>query len=592
MGSQNQGKCERIQALVDAYGGTEKKPTILWDCSQEEIVPDGLMKTCPPNKSDYDKKRGVFNTKFEFFPLAIILCSTDDHVRVGIEQARLQGIGLRARSGGHDHEGESSGDDILLLDLSLMNHVQVDHGSGIATIGPGIRFEQLTKKLADRNVMIPHGTCASVCIGGFSMGGGWGPWTRAYGMCCERIIGARMVLANGAIIEARVDGNDSEKALLWALKGGGGFSYGIVTELRIQTFELPAEMYRFSITWNNNPNYPEDLTTATLPEENNEPVQELIPTLQILSAWEQTILDTSSPEANQLLGTNLKIYARPPHPYESFDPDRIAHGCVMYGYWEGSRENLLTFINTIAERSGAQPGQFIFKIGEPAGRDHGYPHESLMNDWDRTSTHEYRTLNQSRRALARNFLANAAGDTLGAEPFKPDVEGKQAHQITSRLVNPGGLGRAGHIKLIESLTSRDIHEENLISKLYTYATLGAITGDFYQNRITEQEKEQSAFPYKEHLYTIQYQTWWGQSDDHGNSISNDHTRQYLNRALDWMQSCRDFDIPNTSGAFISFKDSSIATRTYFDKNYERLVEIKETHSQDPDNLFQTRKTIT
>lgn len=341
---------------MNAYGSLEVKPRILWDCSREETVPEELLSTCPPNKSDYDKKRGVFNTKFQFSPLAIILCSSDDHVRIGIKQAKLNKIKLRAHSGGHDHEGESSEDNLLLLDLSQLNHVDVDEESGIATIGPGIRFEQLTKKLADRNVMIPHGTCASVCIGGFSMGGGWGPWTRAHGMGCERIIGARMVLANSEMIDARMDGNESEQALLWAIKGGGGFSYDIVTKLKIQIFELPAEMFHFSITWNNNPNDPEDPTRAALSREAKGPTQAPIPTLAILSAWEQTILDTGSPSANQLLGTNLKIYARPPHPIEPFDPDRISHGCVMYGYWEGSKESLLAFIENMAERSGALPG--------------------------------------------------------------------------------------------------------------------------------------------------------------------------------------------------------------------------------------------
>ncbi|MCO6427920.1 BBE domain-containing protein [Nitrosomonas communis] len=65
----------------------------------------------------------------------------------------------------------------------------------------------------------------------------------------------------------------------------------------------------------------------------------------------------------------------------------------------------------------------------------------------------------------------------------------------------------------------------------------------------------------------------------------------LNRALDWMDICRDYDIPNTSGAFISFKDSSVPTRTYFDKSYNELVKIKQTRVKDPYNHFSSRKTI-
>ncbi|HCQ15610.1 MAG TPA: FAD-binding protein, partial [Cryomorphaceae bacterium] len=64
-----------------------------------------------------------------------------------------------------------------------------------------------------------------------------------------------------------------------------------------------------------------------------------------------------------------------------------------------------------------------------------------------------------------------------------------------------------------------------------------------------------------------------------------------NRALDWMEVARDYDIPNTSGAFISFKDSSIPTRTYFAQNYDKLVEIKENFVKDPFNHLRIRKSI-
>ena len=64
-----------------------------------------------------------------------------------------------------------------------------------------------------------------------------------------------------------------------------------------------------------------------------------------------------------------------------------------------------------------------------------------------------------------------------------------------------------------------------------------------------------------------------------------------NRALDWMEVARDFDIPHTSGAFISFKDDSIPTKTYFAQNYERLIEVKKEYSHDKFNHLRKRKTI-
>jgi len=70
-----------------------------------------------------------------------------------------------------------------------------------------------------------------------------------------------------------------------------------------------------------------------------------------------------------------------------------------------------------------------------------------------------------------------------------------------------------------------------------------------------------------------------------------HVYDYVNRAMDWIQECRDADFPQTDGSFISFKDSSIPTERYFPGVYERLQEIKRKYVNDSDNIFRTRKTI-
>jgi hypothetical protein len=120
--------------------------------------------------------------------------------------------------------------------------------------------------------------------------------------------------------------------------------------------------------------------------------------------------------------------------------------------------------------------------------------------------------------------------------------------------------------------------------LNQYTTLGAIVGDYYKTNL---DGEGSSFPYKDKLYTIQYQTWW--NADIADQIDEVYTR--TNRALDWMEVARDYTIPNTSGAFISFKDISIPTETYFQQNYERLIRAKKEYARDPCNYFRSRKTI-
>lgn len=542
---------EKLKAAYEHHEPRVETPEILFNCSADQLK--------------YDQYCKVFNRKFRFKPRAIVLCETAEQISVAVKFTSKYALPLRVRSGGHDHEGECSGTDTILLDLSKMNQVKLMDGKRLASIQPGIRFKDLTTALAKEDVMIPHGTCATVCIAGFTMGGGWGPWTRKHGMCCESVEAATMVLANGEICVAREGGTEAERALLWAIKGGGGFSYGIVTEFVIRTFELPREMIRFSLEWNK---YQLD------PGSNLLGMALLTPTIRILETWENVIQDIEG-DANQLVGTNLKISARPAVNNQPFNPNEVFNNCVMYGYWEGDEASLRYFI----EKRFGHTGNYTVFTWPPAGRDHHDPEkgygESLMSSWDRYSFHNVSLLLQGEEGT----------------PFPPDYDKPAPHKITSRLVNPEGLGPDGHYKLLESLYSSLVFPENTKLGLFTYITLGAITGRYYQKEIDPAQKAQSAFPYKEKLYTIQYQTWWNETITEKLEGQNNMVYNNVNRALDWMDVCRDYDIPNTSGSFISFKDASVPTKTYFDKNYKTLVDIKTKFSEDKYNHFSTRKTI-
>jgi hypothetical protein len=140
------------------------------------------------------------------------------------------------------------------------------------------------------------------------------------------------------------------------------------------------------------------------------------------------------------------------------------------------------------------------------------------------------------------------------------------------------------------LTSPLILDGNREVGLFTYVTLGAIAGSYYQDKENWKSND-IAFPYRDKQYTIQYQTWWNEDLGSKEEGQQNYVYDNTNRALDWMQKCRDAEIPNTSGAFISFKDSSVPTETYFAQSYEDLKIIKEKWTEDKFNHFRTRKTI-
>lgn len=563
-------------------------------CEETKLPKANILSSldCAPGEQfAYFKASQVFNTRLQQNPLAIVYCETAEQVSGAYQIAIRHQIPIRVRAGGHDHEGESSGTNVVTIDVSKMKKVEVDK-SGLAKIGAGIRFIELTSTLAKQDVMIAHGTCATVCITGFTLGGGWGPWTRKMGMNCEHLKGATMVLGDGSIVDVDEDEQGNVPDLLWALRGGGGLSYGIVTELRIQTFKLPPELIKFELQWNNY-------------DEKEEKPGNFYSTYDILTAWEKAIQATDTPK---LIGTNLKINARP--AVDHFDYLTINHNCCMYGYWEGTQDELEAFViekfpyvlpsvikidgiagsnhqptEEFIEMSGSkepftQPDNATEATGQTrSAKDFYTGSNTLMSSWDRESFAKVK--NRANKGLLRGT------------PIPPDGDDPAPHKITSRLVEKQGLGPKGYEQLFRSLTSPLVQPENRRLGLFTYVTLGAIVGDYYRNN-PDKDNKKSAFPYKDKLYTIQYQTWWNETkDNHQYDAPSQEGDVYknINRALDWMDTARKFDIPNTSGAFISFKDNGVPTSVYFDKSYERLKEIKIKASQDPNNHFRTRKTI-
>ncbi|EDP95857.1 FAD-binding protein [Kordia algicida OT-1] len=561
---------------------------------------------------EYNKASQIFNRRFQLKPFAIIYCESTEDVQRVYKDAIANNLPIRVRSGGHDHEGECSGTDVVLLDMTRINHIEVSHNKQFARIGPGNRFKDLTPVLAENGVMIAHGTCATVGVAGFTLGGGWGPWTRKQGMNCEALVGATVVLGNGEITKIRM-GDSDEKDLLWALKGGGGMSYGIVTELELKVFELPKELIKFEVEWNK---YCDD--DPTIFHENTK-------TKDIIQAWEHIIINKDDAYSGsdfqniQLIGTNLKVSGKHLANPATFNPEKEKHNCIMYGYWEGNSDSLKAFVQTCFVSAMPDELRLIGKGGQGAN----YADDGLMSAWDRESFSAIReTIKFSQDMVASNSKSTAVKTTRetydevykiskpllksgendldtasqifhpvsNKKPLPPDLDAPAPHKITSRMANKNGLGDVGVNQLISSLTSELILPDNRKLGLFNYITLGAIVGNFYDT-MPASDKEKSAFPYKDKTYTIQYQTWWNTELIQKEQEQNNAVYDSTNRALDWMQVCRDYEIENTSGAFISFKDASIPTATYFADNYEALIAVKKKYAEDPLNHFRTRKTI-
>jgi FAD binding domain-containing protein/berberine-like enzyme len=208
-----------------------------WNTLRAQL-PGGLVL---PGDSGYELASQSYNTRFDNHrPSAIARCTTVADVQRCVDTARAARMPIAARSGGHSYAGYSTPDNGLVLDLRPMTGVQVSGNT--AVIGAGTRLIEVYDALAGAGRALPAGSCPSVGISGLTLGGGIGVTARAFGLTCDRLTSVQLVTADGE--QRTVDDGD----LLWALKGGGGGNFGIVTSFTFTTEPAP-DMTVFALTY-------------------------------------------------------------------------------------------------------------------------------------------------------------------------------------------------------------------------------------------------------------------------------------------------------------------------------------------------------
>ncbi|KAK8139408.1 hypothetical protein PG984_002788 [Apiospora sp. TS-2023a] len=143
------------------------------------------------------------------------------------------------RSGGHVMWGASNIDDGICIDLGVhMNQTTVDKEKGIVSIQPGARWRNVYEYLgaSHPDIVVAGGRSAGVGVAGLLTGGGISWYIPRIGFCCDQVVNAEVVLADGRVVDANAD----ENADLWrALKGASGGNFGIVTRFDVRA--LPNE---------------------------------------------------------------------------------------------------------------------------------------------------------------------------------------------------------------------------------------------------------------------------------------------------------------------------------------------------------------
>jgi FAD/FMN-containing dehydrogenase len=178
---------------------------------------------------------------------AVAAVSTADIV-AAVNFARQHNLRLVVKGGGHGYQGTSNAPDSLLIWTRRMNAVTMHdafvpqgchakQAQPAVNVGAGALWADAYEMVTTRGGRyVQGGGCRTVGVAGLVQGGGFGSWSKRYGTGAAGLLEAEIVTADGVV---RVVNECLNPDLFWAIKGGGGGTFGVVTRFTLRTRELP-----------------------------------------------------------------------------------------------------------------------------------------------------------------------------------------------------------------------------------------------------------------------------------------------------------------------------------------------------------------
>ncbi|CAN0923285.1 Berberine bridge enzyme-like 27 [Linum grandiflorum] len=183
----------------------------------------------------FSLKNTRFNTTAAIKPSIIVTPDSVPQIQATVLCSKTHNVHIRIRSGGHDFEGlsytsqDNSSSIFLLLDLIRFRNITIDQQTPTAWVQAAVTTGELYYRINQMNpeLAFPSAICTT-----------WGTLLRKYGLAADNVVDANLIDAEGRLLDRASMGED----LFWAIRGGGGNTFGVVVAWKVRLVKVPANV--------------------------------------------------------------------------------------------------------------------------------------------------------------------------------------------------------------------------------------------------------------------------------------------------------------------------------------------------------------
>lgn len=260
--------------------------TTLGDCLAAAGVETSLS-----SSATFSTDSEAWNSRLSPVPSAVVFPKTEEEVTAALQCATQTGTKVTTLGGNRSFSSMGFGrdDGAMVINLKNMKTMEYDEATEVLTYGGPVMISELAGYLwSNFTRTLPHGRCPDVGMTGVAASG-FGTLSRLAGTVLDNIVGARVALANGTIVDANANQNAD---LYWALRGAAS-SLGVVLSFKIQTIAPPSERVT---------NYTIAFPTGYTPTQ-----QENVDALLGSQAWAQSADNSDLVSIRYSLGASSKL---------------------------------------------------------------------------------------------------------------------------------------------------------------------------------------------------------------------------------------------------------------------------------------------